>query len=273
MGNCYAVVDDVRARLGITVTTEDPILLSLIEAASRRIDNDCNRHFYIWSGTRYFDGADGTKLWIDDFLSLSALVADTDADYDWTDQVWVEGTHWSAWPYNKYPKRRIDVLPNSIYSLTDTPRLLKGTGLWGYGDGTSTSYKAAGITGTVATTSGTSLTLNTSNGVKAGQTILLDSEQMFVVSVSTTTATVERAVNGTIAATHTASQIYIYQYPADLSRLCLLMAIEAYKVEPTAGMLSENIGDYSYSRVSAITDTIQKTIDRVESKYIRARVA
>jgi hypothetical protein len=276
MSNCYGTIDDLKARMGITSATDDSTLLALLEASSRSIDNHCHRHFYIESGTRYFDGTERASLdqilYIDDFLSLSELVADIDGDNDYTDETWAENTDWRSYPYNHYPRTRIDRMPGSDYSIIEMARLFKATGVWGYGNGSATGYKAAGVTGTVVTTTGTALTISVSAGLKAGQTILIGTEQMFVSAVTTTTATVERGVNGTTAAIHSTAAISVYQYPSDVIRLAQLIAIEAYRTDPLVGMLSESIGNYSYSRVSSITSTFEKTIDRVLSPYCRVRV-
>ena len=59
------------------------------------------------------------------------------------------------------------------------------------------------ITGTVATTGGTTLTLSADGTVASGQTIRLDSEEMLVTALGTKSATVTRGVNGTTKVVHT----------------------------------------------------------------------
>ena len=109
-----------------------------------------------------------------------------------------------------------------------------------------------------ATASSVTVTLDGSHGIVAGETIRLDSEQMFVVSVSSNdltviraydgsvlaghnddvaihvnrTLTIERGVNGTTAASHSDSAaINRYVPEGDITRWCLAEAIVAYHQE------------------------------------------
>lgn len=260
--NCYGTISNIKQRMGIASSTDDDLLLMLLEAASRSIDKLCHRHFFIENATRYFDGSGGDSLTVDDFLLLTSLATDDDADGVYDDEIWVEGTDWRSWPYNSYPKMIIKSLPNGEYRFIDSPRLVQAVGLWGYGDGSASPHKLTALTGTVATDSGTALTLSTAGVVQAGHTILVEAEQMFVSGVATTTATVERGVNGTTPASHTTKPVSIYHYPSPIVRLASYIAMEAYRNDPLVGMMSETIGDYSYNRVSKTTDTMQSTIDR-----------
>ena len=65
------------------------------------------------------------------------------------------------------------------------------------------------ITGTVATTSGTTLTLSADGAVAAGQTIRVESEEMLVTALGTLSATVTRGINGTTKVAHDAKAITI----------------------------------------------------------------
>lgn len=49
----YCTLDDVKAELGISGSSEDTYLESLIKAASRRIDNYCNRTFWYQSAATH----------------------------------------------------------------------------------------------------------------------------------------------------------------------------------------------------------------------------
>ena len=77
--------------------------------------------------------------------------------------------------------------------------------------GPSTNDDAIGSTTT------TSLSVSSGASTYAGYTILVDTEQMYVESVSSNTLTVVRGVNGTTAATHSGGATYYrYKYPADV---------------------------------------------------------
>src|SRR3990167_11281712 len=78
----YCSIADIKGILGITATTDDTVMRKISEAASRSIDQYCNRYFYTQSATRYFDG--GVKLWLPDLLSINASGLKTDEDGDAT---------------------------------------------------------------------------------------------------------------------------------------------------------------------------------------------
>ena len=109
-----------------------------------------------------------------------------------------------------------------------------------------------------ATNATVTVTLDSSHGVVAGEVIRIDSEQMYVVSVSTNdltvirawdgsvlashsnntaihvnrTLTIERGVNGTTSASHSdEASISKYTPDTDISRWCMAEAIATYHQE------------------------------------------
>ena len=61
--------------------------------------------------------------------------------------------------------------------------------------------------------------------VEAGHTLLVDSEQLFVRRYSGSTLTVDRGVNGTVAAAHAAgSAIDVYEYPGPVAEATIILA-------------------------------------------------
>lgn len=80
-----------------------------------------------------------------------------------------------------------------------TDKAMASTGLTQQGAGVST-----------AQASDVALALGTGNGSKVavGETLLLDSERMLIVDIAGDTATVKRAWDGTVLATHTSATIY-----------------------------------------------------------------
>ena len=114
------------------------------------------------------------------------------------------------------------------------------------------------------------VTLDGSHGIVAGEVIRLDSEQMFVVSVSTNdltvirawdgsvlashnnnvachvnrTLTIERGVNGTTAASHSDSTAITRYLPdADVARWCLAEAMAVYHQQHSGWGRSVGTGD------------------------------
>jgi len=252
----YATIADIKGVLGITSTTDDTVMRKQLEAASRAIDNYCNRRFYVTSETKTFDGA--TKLWLPDLLSITTLKTDEGNDgtfentYATTDYIKYGGGLEDS--LNKLPYTRLEINPNGDYaSFASGYKVgVQIVGTWGYGNGISaTPYiidttLSAAITTTTATTCAVTAVTNLS----AGQTILIDSEQMYIYSISTLTLTVERGVNGTTAATHSITSpnyLYIYQYPADIRQACIDLGVAFYQNRAKQGLQTERLGDYSYT--------------------------
>ena len=143
-------------------------------------------------------------------------------------------------------------------------------GIWGHGDGTASPWEDSGTTGTVATAGGKVLTLGQVTGTPAsplvGQTVRVGSEQMYVVGPITDgvagvaghdavpaipavapTATVQRGVNGTVAAAHaTAATLYVALYPIQVVRATIILAKWDFEQQGAKTMAGETAGDYSY---------------------------
>lgn len=246
--NLYATLDDVKDVLNESGTDRDTRIMVHLEDASRRIDEHCKRVFWTETGTRYFDGRCGVRLYLDDFLAVSALATDSERDNSFDGETWVDGTDFVVWPDNSWPKLGVYALPDGNYAFSDLDRYIKATGTWGYGDGKSASpWGSITPTGTVATTTGTTLTLSAAGVVKPGHTLKIGTEQLYVSAVSTGVATVERGVNGTTAAAHSTAAITVAQYPALVTRTAVTLAIGLFSRSAKAGMKSERIGDYQYT--------------------------
>ncbi len=76
MSNLYCDLATFKARLNITGTGDDAVLLALLEHTSRAIDQSCNRFFYVKTETRYYDGAASPLLLDQDFAAVTGLKTD-----------------------------------------------------------------------------------------------------------------------------------------------------------------------------------------------------
>ena len=256
MFGCYASIADIKGVLGITSTTDDVTIRRIAEAASRSIDREMNRTFVTSTATKYFNGTN--VLWIPDLLSVTTLKTDEDGDgtYENTYQVATEPIDYYLYgvgledTLNTFPKIRIETSVNGDYSgfATGCEHGVQIAGVWGYGDGISaTPYISDTTTNEALDASETGVDVTLATNLSAGQLILVESEQMYIYSVASTTLTVERGVNGTTAATHdTAKTIYIYQYPSDIRQACIDLSVATYQNRSKQGLQSERIGDYSY---------------------------
>lgn len=235
--NILARLPDVKADVaGLTGTTLDETYLRAMEAASREIEGRCGRRFYSQVATHYYDGNGKSSLLLptfDDLISVTTLKVDDDGDGTYELTLAADTDYW-LWPDNSTPKRRIDINPEST-QLAVFPRgrrRVQLVGKFGYSD----EAIATALTGTVATTTGTTLTASADASVTVypGDTIYVEDEQMYVSAVSTTSITVERGVNGTTAATHSAKTISVRRYPRPIE--------EAVKLRVVAGRWDNNQG-------------------------------
>lgn len=215
--NLYCTKVALKARLGIGAsdTADDAILDTVIEAVSRQIDQHCGRWFYPVTQTRYYTARRRDRVLVDDLLAVTSIKTDGDGDRTYE-------TTWAATDYDLEPVNapnasppepywEIRTTPEGAYSFPGTPRGVQVVGRWGYYDQRVTSTATANA---IASTSATSITVSDGTAFEIGQTILIDSEQMYISGIATNTLTVARGVNGTTAATHAGgAAIQVYTYP------------------------------------------------------------
>lgn len=84
--NGYCTLNELKSALRITDSLDDTLLENAIEAASRRIDNECSRRFYKdQSATaRVYTSDRHDMLFVDDVSSTTGLVVKIDDDGDGT---------------------------------------------------------------------------------------------------------------------------------------------------------------------------------------------
>jgi hypothetical protein len=183
-------------------------------------------------GTNRYDGKAGSCLRLeDDLLSITTLtlldgtagasigtpVADT--DYYLRDG---EG-HYDRLPYREFVLHG----QGTITTLGTGTRVNAVTGKWGYQD---VRVTAASLTTEALDASETGVDVTDGTDFSPGNTILIETEQMYVSSIATNTLTVVRAANGTTAATHsTAAAIGVYGYPAEVIDACLRLSLRRWK--------------------------------------------
>ncbi len=176
--NLYSTLTALKRELGETATTNDTLYMIYLEAASRWIDDEiCERHFFVDEATRFFDGPRGNRLLLDDVLAISAFTTDSEDDQSFDGETWVEDTDYILWPGGKFPKLMADVAPSGSFGFVNRTKYVKLLGTWGYGVGRSaTPYEAVSLTISVATETGTTVTVTTDDFIEAGHTILAGME-------------------------------------------------------------------------------------------------
>lgn len=136
--NAYCTLADVKASLRIQDTIDDVLIENSINAASRMIDQYCNRNFYSGSAgeVRYYKANDGYTCWIDDMQTITSVqTASTDPivfDTTWaaTDYQALPANRWAngAW----YPITAITAVENYLFPVWAEIPLVKVTGTFGW---------------------------------------------------------------------------------------------------------------------------------------------
>lgn len=140
MANEYATSSELKATLSLTGETfADADIALALTAASRGIDNYCNRRFYAdpdATQVRYYSPDHPRVLPITDLVTLTALAVDVDGDGAF-EQAWTENTHFVLEPLNAAtegkPWTTLTVHPRGgRYFPTYQPRGVRVTGKFGW---------------------------------------------------------------------------------------------------------------------------------------------
>lgn len=219
----------------------DVPMLGMLEAASRRVDEFCDRSrfgsgFGPRIGTNKYDSAYNHLLRLhDDLLSISAFtflnatndsttitpVADTDYFLRGVDGAYLA-------PYR-------EILLHGFGASTAATfgwgfRTITVTGTWGYQSDVllSSTTVASGLS---SSASATTFTTSATPTIAIGQTLRIGSEDLYLTGLTTTTATVERGANGTTAAVHADnSTISVHRYPRQIVNATLQVALRRWKM-------------------------------------------
>lgn len=136
--NGYCTLADVKAALRITDTIDDALIENSINAASRMIDQYCNRYFYSSSAgeVRYFQANDGFTCWIDDVQSVTDLKTSS-TDPLIFDTTWATGDY-QLQPNNSKangaytPYTMIQATDNYLFPVWADIALVQVTGQFGW---------------------------------------------------------------------------------------------------------------------------------------------
>ena len=191
---------------------------------------------YALTATLVFDGDEGTELVVPDLISVTSLKTDDNKDRTF-ETTWA-ATDYLLYPANAQPTKEwgrpysrvlVDTEAGTEDVFTQGLQTVEIVGNWGYRDVTEDS---GADVNEAAAFSATDTTLTVTDGAKfaVAQTILIDSEQMYITAISTNDLTVTRGVNGTTAASHNdSSDVSIYKYPGPVVEACLIQAARLWK--------------------------------------------
>ncbi len=246
MPNCYTNLATIKStgtlNIPSTNTDYDSQLLRIADDSSRMIDRYCDRYFYIWEGTRYYDGGAIRVVLDDDVQSITTgttgLTVDTDGDgvYESAYEMSTAPVDAFLYPFNITPKTRLEANPWGKYGHfgAGIRKAIKITGVFGYGsDYPQPYYHAAGATlNADLAVADVIITVSTSAEFSAGMTLRINAEQLYVsgMPAATTTCPVVRAQNGTVAATATSgTAIQIYDYPQAITQATVIQTVRTWK--------------------------------------------
>ena len=136
--NGYCTLADVKASLRITDTIDDALIENSINAASRMIDQYCNRYFYSGSAgeVRYFKANDAYNCWIDDCQTITE-VRTAQSNPITYNQIWAD-TDYQTIPANTYgnggyePITGLTAVYNYFFPTWNDSNLVKVTGTFGW---------------------------------------------------------------------------------------------------------------------------------------------
>jgi hypothetical protein len=136
--NGYCTLADVKASLRITDTIDDALIENSINAASRMIDQYCNRYFYSTSSNevRYYKATDAFNCWIDDCQTIVSV--QTAATNPVTFNTTWDSTDYQTIPANTYanggyqPITGLTAVKNYFFPTWADINLVKVTGTFGW---------------------------------------------------------------------------------------------------------------------------------------------
>lgn len=253
--NLYAQLAAVKSDMKVSGSSGDTALLRLLGSISRAVDDVSHRRFYSEVATKYLDGNGRKQLWLgenNDLISVTSLQVDKDGDGVYETTLAANTDYW-LWPDNETPKLRIDLNPQgTLLSLFPIGRKrVKIAGLFGYSNDTEL-VTTVNDEGGGADATETAITLATGGGalLSVGETIVVESEQMYISAIVTDTLTVVRAINGTTGAAHTnGTNVSRRRYPEPVEQAVSMQAVRFLRENQTGNSGEDGasaIGGFSF---------------------------
>jgi hypothetical protein len=290
----YADSYDFRAYMSGTdhVTdwdTDEAPIVRVLGSASRRIDTYIGRSFGIRTETHIYDLGKGSlrddQLFrgygsgegdFPDYWSSNLSGAGVVMFADWlatattvtaygqtartSSTVLTEGigNDFLLEPYNRSPKTLLKLEEDTTDSLFGGQQTLTILGEWGW----QTDKISLSTVDAIGSTSATAVSVASGSGTYVGDTIVVDTEQLYVSAVSGNNLTVIRGVNGTTAATHSGGAAYSkWKYPDDVTQAALDIA-RTYWRSRDAGLTTViGSGEMAMSNPASEEKAILKRLD------------
>lgn len=212
----YASLADFRTRLNYAAsnTSDDTALLTMLEMASAWFDGMTKTTLQPRKQARVYTPLKADVLLVEDLLAVTKFETELNSDgsysYSWTSGQYRLTPHNA--PLDGRPYWRIEITDDAPTVLpVGSSAGVRVTGTWGYYDN---RWTAAGTLDGNVSSSATTVVVTSATGLSAGQTLLVEDEQLYVTAVSGKNLTVRRAQNGTSAKAHNHNEpIEVYYYP------------------------------------------------------------
>ena len=287
----YATSDDLRDYLAGTSyssawTSDAGAIRRILEASSRRIDDYCGggtfgpqtetRYYDIGSGTlrnspQYTTSSDTGNLTtttstagvipLDGWMISSTTVTAYGATDRATSETLTEGyaNDFFLMPYNFTPKTILKLNEDTTKGFDGGQQTLSVVAEWGYTADTLSVTTSDAIGSTTAT----SVSVSSATNLGPAQTILIDSEQLYITAISGNTLTVERAVNGSTGATHSGgASLYRYDYPELVVQACLDLSKIVFRDRDMGTVTSIGSGEAAITSAEGEIQSILMTLDQ-----------
>jgi len=289
----YATADDLRDYLAGTSyssgwTSDAGSIRRILEAVSRRIDDYCGGGtFGPLTETRFYDIGSGSLrdspqyqtvaitddiktsmstpgvVPLDGWIVSPTTVTAYGATDRATSETLTEGYNADFWlmPYNSAPKTILKLNEDTTKGFDAGQQTLSILGSWGYtADTVSVTTSDA-----IGSTTATSASVTSATDLGPAQTILIDSEQLYITAISGNTLTVERGVNGTTGATHSGgATVYRYDYPELVVQAALDLAKIVFRDRDLGAVTTIGSGDAAITSAAGEINSILMTLDQYQ---------
>jgi hypothetical protein len=138
ISNGYSTLADVKTLLRITSTdaTDDGVIERMVEDASRIIDGETWRRFWVNANdeTRYYSAISRRRVYIDDMTALTSISLDQDGDRAY--EITMASTDYDTYPQNAALKGEpftwLEVAPLGNYAFGTRAKSIQVVGKFGF---------------------------------------------------------------------------------------------------------------------------------------------
>lgn len=226
----YKAYATARGQTATTDTTDDGVVVDLLEKSSRDLEDWTLRQYHPTIETRLYDVPEGNQLWLDE--DLLAVITLTNGD-----GTVITSGDYILQPANLTPKYCIELKDSSSVtwqanSSGSNKQVISLLGWWGYRKQfTQRAWALGGTLGAALNASSTSLVMTAGHSLTAGHIIKIDSEILNLSATGSTSATaLARGDNGSTAAAHdNGSSVYIWKPQEEAKGIVLELANGAYQ--------------------------------------------